>query len=195
MDNRPHQKPRDPGSKGLSRRELLVGAATAALVAGATSALGKAPGVLGKKNVQGSAQSPILRYMAASAVMGDGRILLTGGYTKPYKSGETPVPVNTAAIFNPWTGEVTPVTPMGIARARHAAVSLVDGRVAVIGGMSNSPTSSVEVYDPATNRWSNAKPLSQPRYDHTAATDGQTIFVMGGSSLNMLTGIETVYPG
>jgi hypothetical protein len=83
---------------------------------------------------------------------------------------------------------------MQLPRARHAAVALKDGRVAVIGGISNGPTASVEVYDPGTDSWTFSKPLAQPRYDHTVASQGDTVYVIGGSAQSMLDGVEAVFP-
>jgi hypothetical protein len=181
--------------KRLSRREVLVGAAAAALVAGAKSVVASP----GQRRIAGQAgsrsQMPVIRYMAASAVLGDGRILITGGYDRPWGRNETVQPMSSAVIYDPHTGEYTTTTPMSVPRARHACVALRDGRVAVIGGMGTAPTASVEVYDPGTGKWTTSTPLSQPRYDHTAAYDGHAVYVFGGSAQSMLTGAETVYPG
>lgn len=132
--------------------------------------------------------------MAAAAVLGDGRILVTGGYGRPFTAKDSPAPLNSAAIYNPSTGEFTVAAPMQLPRARHAAIALKDGRVAVIGGVSFEPTASIEVYDPGSDTWTYSMPLAQPRYDHAVASDGDTVFVIGGSSQSMLTSVEAVYP-
>jgi hypothetical protein len=75
---------------------------------------------------------------------------------------------------------------MTIPRWAHTATLLPDGRVIVIGGYSwyGRVQSSVEIFDPATNRWYPARPLSSPRANHTATllADG-TILVVGGDGL------------
>jgi N-acetylneuraminic acid mutarotase len=134
------------------------------------------------------------RYMAAAATMGDGRILITGGYDRPAGPGAAPQPLSSAMIYDPASGQWTSAAPMGLPRARHAAVALSDGRVAVVGGISIQPTGSVEIYDPRTNKWTAGGALAQPRYDHAAAASGQEIVVMGGSSQTMLGSVEVVRP-
>jgi N-acetylneuraminic acid mutarotase len=133
--------------------------------------------------------------MAAAAALGDGRVLITGGYDQPWTGGAAPRALSSVVVYNPSNGEYANAAPMRFPRARHAAVQLQDGRVAVIGGISASPTASIEVYDPSTDSWSVSQPLTQPRYDHVAVSDGNSVFVFGGSGQSMLASIETVYPG
>lgn len=192
---------RKPGNKlnrisghSLTRREVLVGAAGLTIAAAAVKV-----GAVQPSAASGSETSPsngvIRRYMAASAPIGDGRVLVAGGYNRPWKSGRGPRALNSAVLLDPASGVVTEIAPMKVARARHAAVMLVDGRVAVIGGIGLKPTASIELYDPATNSWSSVGQLAQPRYDHTAVYDGYSIHVVGGSGLNMISGVETIHPG
>lgn len=189
------KKPRAPDATVLSRRDVIRGAAAAALI-GTTGTAALAAGQrLGQTRTRRRPQTALLRYMSAAAPLGDGRILVTGGYDRPFGEKETPQALSSALIFDPNTGAFQPVAPMRVARARHAAIALKDGRVAVIGGLSMGPTASVEVYDPGTDAWTVSQPLAQPRYDHAAAYDGDTVFVIGGSSLGMLSGVEAVYPG
>src|SRR3712207_9426331 len=58
-----------------------------------------------------------------------------------------------------------------------------NGKVLVVGGQAYSgPPSSVELYDPATNTWSFAAPLSQARANHTATLlPNGKVLVAGGS--------------
>jgi hypothetical protein len=190
-----NKKPRAPDATVLSRRDVIRGAAAAALV-GATGAasLVRAENFAARRRQDGP-QSSLLRYMSGAAVLGDGKILITGGYDRPLSGTDVVRPLSSAVVFDPQTGKFWPVAPMQVPRARHAAVALKDGRVAVIGGIALQPTASIEVYDPGTDSWSHSQPLAQPRYDHVAAYDGDTVYVIGGSSLRMLTGVEAVRPG
>jgi hypothetical protein len=174
---------------------VLVGAAAAAVAASA-KAVAAAPAL----QRYGSAKTPetsapVRRYMAASAVLGDGRILIAGGYDRPWTGGDSPLALSSAVIFDPRSGTYSNAAPMLVPRARHAAVALRDGRVAVLGGIGLAPTASVEVYDPSTDTWQVSAPLAQPRYDHTAAYDGNAVYVIGGSAQAMLSSVEAVYPG
>jgi N-acetylneuraminic acid mutarotase len=66
-----------------------------------------------------------------------------------------------------------------------AAVKLADDRVLVAGGFpaSDNPQISVycQIYDPTSNTWTAAAPLSQPRYAHLLALrpDGQVLAIGG----------------
>ena len=135
---------------------------------------------------------PVQRYMAAAAVLPGGRILVTGGYDRPWTDSRFPAAKASAMIFDPNIGTWTAVASMQVARARHAAVTLSDGRVVVSGGFGQNPLSSVEVYDPRTNTWQFADELSQPRYDHSAVTDGTNIIMIGGSGRTMISSVESM---
>jgi N-acetylneuraminic acid mutarotase len=189
MANKP-----DINRKGLSRREVLAGAAAAALAASVQAAGGRKQRAAPRTPPKQSA-APVLRYMAAAASLGDGRILITGGYDRPFTARTSPNALSSVVAYNPTTGEYANAAPMLVARARHSAVTLRDGRVAVIGGVGKNPTASIEVYDPSTDSWTVSSPLSQPRYDHVAVYDGNTVLVFGGSGQSMLSSVESVYPG
>ena len=68
-------------------------------------------------------------------------------------------------------------------RQRHAAASLPDGTILLIGGWEHGvgALGSMERYDPTTGAVSPAGELAQPRYRHTATTlpDG-SVLVVGG---------------
>lgn len=72
--------------------------------------------------------------------------------------------------------------PMRERRADHAAVTLKDGRIAVIGGNRDAALlRGVEIYDPVTDRWVDAAPLPRARTQHSAVVlrDGR-VLVIGG---------------
>jgi hypothetical protein len=133
--------------------------------------------------------------MAASVCLQDGRILITGGFNRPATDNSMPTPLNSAVILDPSSGECTPVASMNLPRARHAAVVLRNGLVVVIGGISQRPTASVEVFDPQMNHWKMVDPLDQPRFDHSVAFDGSNIYVLGGSSHTMISSVEVIRVG
>ena len=181
----------------ISRRQIILGAATAAIAASVPTAFSATSKLIKRQPVALSNESasnnfPIIRYMLASVCLADGTVMVTGGYNSPPIDGDMPMPMNSAMIVNPNSGACIPVAPMNIPRARHAMVALKDGRVVVLGGMSMVATSSVEVYDPRTNQWQFADPLDQPRYDHSASFDGSNIYILGGSSQNMVGSMEVI---
>ncbi len=74
---------------------------------------------------------------------------------------------------------------MNVARRRHTATLLGDGRVLVTGGRSASPsiTDTAEIYDPVLGTWTTTPNMSRPRTEHAAAllADGR-VLVAGGST-------------
>jgi len=109
----------------------------------------------------------------------DGRVLLGGG-----DGG-----VKNAELFDPETNTFSPAgSSMMRGRSMLTAHTLPSGLVAIIGGASSNagaiadPQSSVELFDPATNTFTDASyALATPRTWHASALvrDG-TILVMGG---------------
>lgn len=183
------------GPPKLTRRELLAGAATAAVAASIPAAFASGSKPARKKQMpRARSDMQVRRYMAASALLTDGRILIAGGYDRPWTESNAPKPMRSAVIYDPSSGTSVAVAPLSVPRARHAAVSLSDGKVAVVGGIGLTATATVEIYDPVANAWRFAKPLSQPRYDHSAVTDGSSIYVLGGSGQTMMSSIEVLDP-
>src|SRR5439155_23495968 len=80
------------------------------------------------------------RAYHTSTLLPDGRVLLTGG-----EQG-TGVPLlKTAELYDPGTGQFTQVAHiMTIAREKHTATLLQDGRVLIVGGKQ------ADTYDPNT---------------------------------------------
>ncbi len=131
--------------------------------------------------------------------LNDGRILMTGGIDVPSLLGATnAAPINGAELFNPATGGWQTVN-MPAARALHSATLLGDGRVAVCGGAQGlltapSSISAVHVFQPSTNSWGAAPPLTGPRASHTAQLlpDG-TLALFGGQGASAtLSSVETL---
>jgi uncharacterized protein (TIGR03437 family) len=113
-----------------------------------------------------------------AALLGDGRVLIAGGQNDSEVTAET-------EIFDPSTKSFSPSAPMALPRAAHAAVVLADGRILVSGGvtkrLSTALTDGVEVFDPASGKWTTLAPLPRRSAQHTATllTDGR-VLVTGG---------------
>jgi N-acetylneuraminic acid mutarotase len=120
---------------------------------------------------------------AASGVLANGQVLVTGGAGSEDTYGFTPL--STAGLFDPATNTWTPAASLSAARLQHTATVLQNGSVLVTGGNNTSiALSSAEVYDPSTNAWSSTGTMSSPRYQHTASLLGSgLVLVAGGNNL------------
>lgn len=121
-----------------------------------------------------------------AAALADGRVLVAGG------RGTIGDPLASAEVYDPSSGTWTVAAPMSVGRIGHAMTTLADGRVLVVGGtalgetgasggQSIAPSASAEIYDPATDSWSETSPMSVPRFEHSASLlpDGK-VLIAGG---------------
>jgi hypothetical protein len=131
-----------------------------------TSTLNVLPGVL------------TLRERNSATLLRDGRLLIAGGM------GDA-LPLNTADILDPDTGEVTSAS-LSKPRAGHSATALLDGRVLLAGGTDGtSELNDFEVWIPETNTFQPlGSTLQDARQNHTALlseTNG-IVLITGGSA-------------
>ncbi|WP_437541917.1 kelch repeat-containing protein [Sorangium sp. So ce367] len=106
-----------------------------------------------------------------ATVLKDGRVLVAGGYPElddpPYTTREA-MSLRAVEICDPATRTWSPAAPLLQARSGHAAVLLPDGHVLVAGGRTRNAAAlgtslpSAEIYDPMTDTWTPAGPLSIP---------------------------------
>jgi hypothetical protein len=70
-----------------------------------------------------------------------------------------------------------------IATAGYSQVTLLDGRLLVVGGTAGGATlATAQLYDPASGAWTSTGAMSQPRTDATAVVlDNGTVLVAGGA--------------
>lgn len=127
------------------------------------------------------------RESATATALGDGRVLIVGGTG----GGKT------LASCELWERDgVKPTGALAGPRCAHSATLLADGRVLVTGGMSNpfpaAFLASCEVWDPATQRWSDAGTLADARVGHTATLldDGRVLIVGGNAGGPSLASVE-----
>jgi hypothetical protein len=69
------------------------------------------------------------RELSTATLLGDGRVLLTGGVTTGWRE------TNTAELYDPSTGKFTATGSMAAYRLDQAATLLEDGRVLITGGI------------------------------------------------------------
>lgn len=127
-----------------------------------------------------TATSPLSQPRAngAAVMLSDGSTLFIGG-----DSGSGPL--QSAEVFSP-NGVVSSVAAMNVARSRHFAVVLSDGRVLVGGGNTTGggTTNSAEIYDPSAGTWTVTNPMTSARANATAAVlqDGRVLIAGGDNS-------------
>ncbi|MFO1055330.1 MAG: kelch repeat-containing protein, partial [Planctomycetota bacterium] len=131
--------------------------------------------------------------------LANGRVLMTGGINVPSLLGATSAaPIGNAEYYNPTNNTWTAVN-MPNARALHSATLLNDGRVAVCGGAQGTllaPISiaNVDLFNPATNTWTAAAPLSEPRASQPSALlpDGTLVLFGGQGASTTSATIDTI---
>ncbi|MGW6946698.1 Kelch repeat-containing protein [Streptomyces xanthophaeus] len=124
-------------------------------------------------------------FGAASAAvrLQDGRVMVAGGGDHRLTAQDE------AALYDPGSGVWTGAAPLAVARRAHSTTVLADGRVLVAGGSGGAARypvralDSAEVYDPVERRWSDAGPMGQARFGHSATRlpDGR-VLVAGGTA-------------
>jgi hypothetical protein len=110
-----------------------------------------------------------LHQRHSATALGDGRVLVVGGYTR------------SAEVYTPASGNWTTTGTPRTTHRLHTATLLADGRVLVAGGDGASASASAEVYDPASGTWAATGNLLTYRREHAAVRlkDGR-VLVMGG---------------
>ena len=141
------------------------------------------------------------RFLHSVVKLQDGRVLTVGLGAEEGSEGV----VGAAAAFDPtvdsWASLPNPSTPRGV----PDVVLLNDGRVFVTGGLDFDPSdafgqpSSVgatEIFDPETDVWQQAAPMSEPAERQAAVLlrDGRVLVVGGTSSDGEKSGGEMYDP-
>lgn len=117
-----------------------------------------------------------MQRIGAEAVrLGDGRVLVLGGWTGVAPTAE-------AEIFDPKSGRSRRIAPMTAARADTSVVALADGRVLVAGGFDGTERlGSAELFDPASERFIPAGAMNLARSGAAIARlpDGRVLLTGG----------------
>lgn len=124
------------------------------------------------------------RESHTAALLPDGRVLIAGGHRG---RRENIVVYASTEIYDPARRTFGAGPDLGVARHKHEAVALADGRVLVLGGSDprdRTAYTSAELYDPASNAFAPAASLRYPRYKvrDTAVRlrDGRVLVAGGG---------------
>ena len=74
------------------------------------------------------------------------------------------------------------MAPVSVARNIHDGTAVLNGKIYVAGGWTNTPRSEVERYDPSTNQWESLQSLSTPRNGPSLVALNGKLFCIGGST-------------
>ncbi|MGH9767201.1 MAG: kelch repeat-containing protein [Blastocatellia bacterium] len=136
----------------------------------------------------GAGQLSIPRDGHTATLLPNGKALVTGGAsvinTNPLMIAKVE---DTAELFDPVTGSWTLTPAMSVRRYLHTATLLISGKVLVAGGIAGDVRNdanflnTAELFDPATNTWSQTTPLSDPRanFRATPLPNGQVLATGG----------------
>ena len=126
------------------------------------------------------------RCSAALSVV-NGEIYAIGGMSWPGIGVETALYLSSIEVFNPKTNQWQERTGMSGPKAYHTA-SVIDGKIYVVGGYfpqgkEFKPLSTVEIYNPTTDRWTQELDMPIGKWGHaTEVIDGQ-IYIFGGGPI------------
>jgi uncharacterized protein (TIGR03437 family) len=125
-----------------------------------------------------SAVFPESRFSHTATLLGNGSVLLTGGFGQD-SSRLKSCRLLTFADASSAVGRLTRQT-LNISRSRHTATRLGNGRVLVIGGTYNSR--QTEEYDPENDAWTLRKETLDHRAERHSATllSGDRVLIVGG---------------
>lgn len=116
-----------------------------------------------------------ISYSGMAAASANGKLYAFGGLD------EYSIVSNKTYEYDPLSNSWTEKAPMTGLGRYYAAAAELGGKIYVAGGWDEEAT--VEIYDPATNSWSNGPALQQGRHSFglTAAPDGY-LYAIGGAA-------------
>jgi hypothetical protein len=143
------------------------------------------------------------RHGHTATLLPNGNVLIVGGFIDGSVTGNGTTLASTAEIYNPVSGAFTLTASPIVARAYHTATLLPNGQVLIAGGAtlggSPSPTSTVELYEPVGQTFTQAKNMmSAVRYNHAAIlmNDGRVLISDGltvAGSFGSGVGLDEIY--
>lgn len=131
------------------------------------------------------------RAVHTAVLLGNGKVLIAGGFTRGQES------LDTAELFDPAARTFSATGKMGTARSAHSATLLKDGRVLIAGGFNGAYLDSAEIYDAETGAFTPIAKMTMARNGHTATmlADGKVLLAGGtGTGWSFLSDAEIFDP-
>lgn len=118
------------------------------------------------------------RSVFTTTLLNNGKILVVGG------NGPGGQAIAQAELYDPATNTWTATGALGEARQQHSATLLPNGRVLIVGGVVNGDTATakktVEIYNPATGKFTPAASIRTARANHFAVLLRTGLVLIGG---------------
>jgi hypothetical protein len=129
----------------------------------------------------------VARYHQAAAPLGDGRVLVAGGWALTSNSDRS---LATAAIYDPVSDTWTATGAMAAGRASGSMVALPDGRALIVGGVDATyrVMDTAEIWDGASGHWQPTGPLPAAVMDPALAVLDDGRAVVAGGALDAVAG-------
>ena len=154
----------------------------------------------GRSVAVGSMSVP--RESHTATLLADGRVLVIGGHNGRRSAMEV---YGSAEIFDPATRRFAPAGTLRIARHKHDAVRMADGRVLVVGGADRTDRNyfrTTEIFDPGTGSFTDGPAMHHARYKIATTTvllPGGDVLVTSGAQvaerLDRASGVFREVPG
>lgn len=127
------------------------------------------------------------RFEHTATLLGDGRVLIVGGFG-PTGDGDETAPLRSTEIYDPAANAFVTSTDLTEGRANHAATQLSDDAVLVTGGSGGErgdfSLASAEIFDARAGTWTTVGAMGGTRTGHTATRlDDGRVLVAGGESV------------
>ena len=122
----------------------------------------------------------------ASVSVVNGKIYVMGGVGWPQIPNHPGPFLSSVEVFNPETNHWKEIAEMPTPKGFHTA-SVINGKIYVIGGGFRGNDqfeylSTVEVYDPETDRWTQEPDMPIGKWAHRAEVINENIYIFGGNS-------------
>jgi hypothetical protein len=128
------------------------------------------------------------REAHAANLLGDGRVLITGGVIPSWHA------LQEAELYNPVSDIFATAATMNVARAGHTATLLANGKVLVAGGSYQIGGDSAELFDPATGLFTLTGRMIAARSSHTATLlPNGKVLIAGGNVIGAETATTEIY--
>ena len=125
----------------------------------------------------------VWRCYHTSSLLMSGKVLVSGGYIQdPGDAHGVNDVLNYVELYDPSTRNWTLTGQLNNERAGHAPIVLLNGKVLVMGGISNSDClSGAELYDSSASNWTTTGSMHDERSGHTATLlNNGKVLVTGG---------------